>query len=288
MKASFYFLFCSLFLFFGLSAQLDNSVDYRPYYLQTMRISNSLSMDNAEKVEAFKEVEEEFNGLLASQNYQMAILYDKMDKKDSARIYLKKAVNAGFEPYDKEYLETYNLQNPKEDSSYFAKRNQGKAQMAFHISKIDQSIRGRNRKFCAMRTIDSINVNKILDENLLAFSNSGWAQINAVFVCNHGWRVFKKNQKEIAKYLKSLVINGELHPDIYIRLIDRWHWDIDGYQIYGTIGNVREGKFLFVAPLLEPDKINEYRAEIGALSLEESLDWEGLIATEPKKFSPEQ
>lgn len=271
-------------------SQDTKNTDFRPYYLRTARIYADGTLSINERIGKLKELRGEFGELLPNELYQVGVNYEKLEMYDSAKVYLNKANDLGLRPYDKKYIEKYNMVDIAIcDTGYFAEHNLGRARLVYHIQQTDQAIRQNgDESYCAMRIIDSVNISRILDENLLAFSNSAYEQTKAWVVCMHGWRFYKRDPQRIEAYLMGLVKQGELHPELYARLIDTYNIDVNGYQIYGTIGRVRENKLILTRPFLEPDRIDEYRLRIGFMPMQEwlaSQEVEGC--TVPTKYTRE-
>jgi hypothetical protein len=135
--------------------------------------------------------------------------------------------------------------------------------------------------------IDELNITKLYHENLLSFKNSGYAQMEALIIALHGSSYFKKDTLQVKNYLIDLVKLGELDPAYCAMILDRYHYDLYGYQIYGKVRNLVNGEYIFVAPFLNPEKIDENRKNIGLLPIEEELRYEGIKKmSQPQKFKP--
>lgn len=262
--------------------------DYTTYFFWRDRIINSDTLSVLDKIDFFHRALEKY-GTIPPYGYQsLARLYDQINEKDSVIKYLNLALKMGAE-LDNDIRKAYDL--PKLsvcDTCHFNVNNMGKAKLVLYMQSIDASIRKKGfDNLILNKDIDELNVAKLFEENLLAFQNSGYAQFEALVIALHGSFYYKQDTLGLKNYLIGLVKNGELEPSYCAMILDRYYYDLYGYQIYGKVREIKHDEYVFIAPFIAPDRINENRKAIGLLPIEEDLRYEGIKKmSQPQKFKP--
>lgn len=78
-------------------------------------------------------------------------------------------------------------------------------------------------------------------------------------------------QKRVLKIYQSLLSEREIVPEHYAELRDRITSDEDGVQRYGTQLACESGELLLKAPLEDPERVDQWRAEVGLPPVEEAM-----------------
>lgn len=82
----------------------------------------------------------------------------------------------------------------------------------------------------------------------------------------------KETQKIILKKIEKAVNEGEITAANYAYLEDRIMVDDTGYQKYGSQYKVKDNEIILY-PLIDPEKVDVYRKEVGLDTLEEYLNY---------------
>ncbi|MCH8555949.1 MAG: hypothetical protein LAT76_12385 [Schleiferiaceae bacterium] len=254
-----------------------------PYYIEVSEI-NKLPAIPEKKIAALEGLQVKWDTLLPQELMRLGFLkYQSLNdvNLDVKELILAHALGVNIYEYDSEIANAMDILDLKScDTCSFSVQNASNLQLIDALSLIDQKIRVNQQLYVStLSTFDKPIFEIVKQRELLKFSNSGYKQFDVLLIYLHAGQYLQEDSTGATQHLWGLLESGELSPYLYAQIIDRWHWDIYGIQLFGSIGNIIDDTYELIAPLLGADStvLNHRRKAIGLAALEEQLSWEGIL-----------